>query len=210
MERERRFGGTSCYWAQCRPADPIDFVRRFPDSPGWPINRDDLDPYYAQASVLCKLHGEYGQHGDNFKSDYWAAMKGLDGKVPTLDGFDVAVYQFVGDHYRDFSTRTFDPGMKIEDYPLIDVILNATLLDICHEQGRVTHLLVASMDDSNPPKKVTEFKIKADAYVLACGAVANARQLLLSNAGNEHDLVGRYFMCHPLSQSQVISATPYL
>jgi choline dehydrogenase-like flavoprotein len=66
------------------------------------------------------------------------------------------------------------------------------------------------MDTSIPPQKATEFTIKADAYVLACGAVANARQLLLSNAGNEYDKVGRYFMCHPLSQSQVISSTPYL
>src|SRR5262249_23771617 len=29
--------------------------------------------------------------------------------------------------------------------------------------------------------------------------VENARQLLLSDVGNEHDQVGRYFMCHPLA-----------
>ena len=46
--------------------------------------------------------------------------------------------------------------------------------------------------------------------MLACGAIANAQQLLLSNAGNDHDQVGRYFMCHPLSQNGVISAYGYL
>ena len=59
-------------------------------------------------------------------------------------------------------------------------------------------LRVASMDNDMNPGKATEFVIRADAYVLACDAVANARQLLLSNAGNEYDLVGRNFMAHPL------------
>jgi hypothetical protein len=45
--------------------------------------------------------------------------------------------------------------------------------------------------------------VRARHYVLACGGVENARLLLLSNStfpqglGNEHDLVGRYFMDHP-------------
>ena len=41
------------------------------------------------------------------------------------------------------------------------------------------------------------FEIRARRYVVACGGVENARLLLLSNLGNEHDLVGRYFMDHP-------------
>ena len=64
----------------------------------------------------------------------------------------------------------------------------------------VSKVQVASMDaePGQTPKKATQFTIKADAYVLARGAVANARQLLLSEVGN--DLVGRYFLCHPLTQ----------
>ena len=41
------------------------------------------------------------------------------------------------------------------------------------------------------------FEIRARRYVVACGGVENARLLLLSNLGNEHDLVGRYSMDHP-------------
>jgi len=41
------------------------------------------------------------------------------------------------------------------------------------------------------------FEIWARRYIVACGGVENARLLLLSNLGNEHDLVGRYFMDHP-------------
>lgn len=205
-ERERIYGGTSTHWGgQSRPEDPIDLEER-PGFPGWPITRDDLDPYYAQASALCELHGDYNPNGNNFSAEYWAGM--LQAQVPTLAGFDVEMYQYVGGSYRNFATRTFD-GITIGESS-VDVILNASLLNIDHQQGGVSQLRVASMDTSLPPQKATEFTIKADAYVLACGAVANARQLLLSNAGNEHDTVGRYFMCHPLSQSQVISTTAYL
>lgn len=177
---------------QSRPLDPITFEAR-PRFPGWPINRADLDPYYAQAATLCKLYS------DDFSAEYWAKV--LDAEVPRLDGFDVQMYQFIGWNYLNFSTRTFD-DVTIGD-SAADVILNASLLDINHAQGSVSSLTVASMNDQS--QKATQFTIEADVYVLACGAVANAHQLLLSNAGNQNDQVGRYFMCHPLSNAQVIN-----
>ncbi|HLF32005.1 MAG TPA: hypothetical protein VI566_13380 [Xanthomonadales bacterium] len=48
--------------------------------------------------------------------------------------------------------------------------------------------------------------VRARHYVLACGAIENARLLLLSDEvvpggiGNAHDQVGRYFMEHPHSR----------
>ncbi len=173
-----------------------------PGFPAWPITRADLDPYYAQASALCMLHGNYGLNGENFTAEYWA--KTLQADIPSLAGFDVEMYQFVGAAYKVFSTRKFN-GKTIGESP-VDVILNASLLNIDHQNGSVSELSVASMDAGMPPQKATKFTIKADVYVLACGAVANARQLLLSNAGNESDAVGRYFMGHLLSQGQVITA----
>ena len=214
-ERERYYGGTSAHWGgQSRPEDPIDLEKRpgppsfpdFPGWPGWPVTRPQLDDYYDQASTLCYLNGKFNPDGTNFSNPYWETM--LNAQAPALTGFDTEMYQFVGPSYRNFATREFE-GQPIGNY--VDVILNASLLDIENQQGNVTRLRVASMDkDLTDPQKATEFTIKADAYVLACGAVANARQLLLSNIGNEHDQVGRYFMCHPLSQSQVVSAWGYL
>jgi choline dehydrogenase-like flavoprotein len=198
-ERERFYGGTSSHWGgQSRPLDPITFQKR-PGFPGWPITRADLNPYYAQAAAFCKLYS------DNFSAEYWAGV--LAAKVPHLAGFDAEMYQFIGKKYLNFSTRTFEGGITIGQSN-VDVILNASLLDIDHTQGAVSSVRVASMDDQRTPKKATEFIIRAQVFVLACGAVANARQLLLSNAGNEHDQVGRYFMCHPLSAGSVISANP--
>jgi choline dehydrogenase-like flavoprotein len=194
-ERERVYGGTSAHWGgQSRPLDPITFEAR-PGFPGWPIDRRDLDRYYAMAAVFCKLHG------DNFSAEYWANV--LEAEVPRLAGFDTEMYQFIGGSYLNFSTRTFD-GTTIGQSEA-DVILNASLLNIDHDQGVVRSLRVASMDDQSPPRKATEFTIRADAFVLACGAVANARQLLLSNAGNEHDQVGRHFVCHPLATGGVVT-----
>jgi choline dehydrogenase-like flavoprotein len=48
-----------------------------------------------------------------------------------------------------------------------------------------------------------EFRVSSRIFVIACGAVENARLLLSSNGvaavglGNDHDLVGRYFADHP-------------
>ncbi|WEK00558.1 MAG: GMC family oxidoreductase [Candidatus Sphingomonas phytovorans] len=200
-ERERIYGGTSAHWGgQSRPLDPIDFEAR-PGFPGWPISRADLDSYYAKAAAFCVLHA------DNFSAEYWADILGAE--VPGLAGFDTEMYQFMGQNYLNFSTRTFD-GITIGE-SAADVILNASLLDIDHSRGAVQSVRVASMNVRTTPQKATEFTIKADVFVLACGAVANARQLLLSNAGNDHDQVGRYFMCHPLSANGVVRITrPYL
>jgi choline dehydrogenase-like flavoprotein len=199
-ERERMFGGTSTHWGcQCRPLDPITFENKRPGFPGWPITRADLDPYYKQAAAFCQLDGD-------FTAEYWAGI--LKAEVPHLEGFDTEMYQFIDYNRRNFATRQFD-GITIgEGENAVDVILNASLLDINHSNGVVKSLTVASMDDQTPPRRATMFTINADVYVLACGAVANARQLLLSNAGNEHDQVGRYFMCHPLSTDTVINLSP--
>jgi choline dehydrogenase-like flavoprotein len=205
QERERVFGGTSTHWGgQSRPEDPVDLEARDGGFPGWPISREDLDPFYAKATRLCYLNGEF-DGGKNFSNEYWAEK--LKAQPPVLPGFDVEMYQYLGSKYLRFASRTFEGGITIAQSQA-DVILNASLLEIDHQGGQVTGLKVASMDTGLTPKKATEFTIKAKAYVLACGAVANARQLLLSGVGN--DLVGRYFMAHALTAGQVVQQTGYL
>jgi choline dehydrogenase-like flavoprotein len=196
-ERERVYGGTSAHWGgQSRPLDPVDFEAR-PGFPGWPITRADLEPYYVKAAAFCNLYPD-------FSAEYWARV--LNAEVPHLDGFDASMYQFMGGDL-NFSSRKFDGTNAIGDTS-VEVILNASLLEIVHAQGSVRSLTVASMNDQS--QKATQFTIQAEIFVLACGAVANARQLLLSNAGNEHDQVGRYFMCHPLSQRVYVSGYKFL
>ena len=52
------FGGTTGHWAgYCSEYDDIDFRKRdwVPGS-GWPVSRDDLDPYYRKAAEILELH----------------------------------------------------------------------------------------------------------------------------------------------------------
>jgi hypothetical protein len=205
-ERERVYGGTSTHWGgQNRPLDKITFEKR-EGFPGWPITREILDPFYAKASALNHLYGDYKGNGANFTADFWVSeieKQGGQAAVPELEGFNTEMYQFMGIQWLNFATRTFN-GKTIDSY--VRVIVNATLLNIVEQGGTVRCLNVASMtDDPDSPQSATTFTVTADVYILALGSVENARQLLLSGVGN--DLVGHYFMCHPLSSSPVVTTT---
>ena len=202
-ERERVYGGTGVHWGgQSRPLDAIVFEGR-KNFPAWPISRDDLDPYYEKYCKLMQLHGDYvgpnGEVGHNFSAAFWAETLGE--RVPDLEHFDVAMYQFPLTELIRFQSRKFpDANGKTIGESNARVIRNASLLEIEHQGNSVTGLKVASMTaDTTNPQPATHFTVKANAYVLACGAVANARQLLLSNLGNGSDQLGRYFMGQPFS-----------
>ena len=211
-ERERIYGGTSTHWGgQSRPLDAITF-KGWPGFPGWPITREDLDPYYAEACTFLNLYGPYyapdGIAGYNFTSYFWANELGQE--VADLDGFDVDMYQFVPSDYLQFQARKVN-GQTIGESNA-RVILNASLLNIVVQDGSVNALTVGVLDDDRyNPTVLGEFTISADVVVLACGAVANARQLLLSNVGN--DFVGRYLMAHPIAngaRAVTVPDTSYL
>ncbi len=55
--RLRYLGGSSNHWGGwCRPLDPYDFAARdhIPLS-GWPISREDLNPYLEDALKVCEV-----------------------------------------------------------------------------------------------------------------------------------------------------------
>ena len=64
------------------------------------------------------------------------------------------------------------------------------------------------------PLNGKSYTVQAGHYVLACGAIENARLLLASNdveksgVGNGNDQVGRYFMEHPCGRSNADSGDP--
>lgn len=189
--RSRQFGGSSNRWllelgdgrtgARLRPLDPIDFEKRdwIPDS-GWPFGRADLDPYYARAQRLCGA----------------GPLLYDDALSPTLPlaGAEVneAVYQFVS---RDVFTGIAREELEHADN--VTVYLNATTLGVeSGEDGRVRHIRAVAPDGK-------PFEVIAKVYVLALGGIETPRLMLLSpgghgsGLGNQHDLVGRYFMEHP-------------
>src|SRR5262249_37742309 len=145
----------------------------------------ELAPFYEKAAKFCRLPES------DFSAKFWKDKLG--GEIADLNkSFDVAMYQFLNEDNKKFAIREFEDTTIAQS---IDVILNASLLEIVHANGTVSSLTVASMDDQPKPRKAKTITIKAKkAYILACGAVENARQLLLSDICNEHDQVGRYFM----------------
>jgi len=182
------FGGTTGHWAgMCSPFDNIDFIKRdwVPES-GWPISRNDLDPFYARAHKTLEL-GPY-----NYDFDYWKAeVPGLtpfplDEKVVWNKMWQYSVARF-GNLYKDTITQAKN----------IHLYTYANVVDIIAHENIANIQQVAVKNHAGKTHTV-----KAKHFILACGAIQNARLLLAANSqapqglGNDHDLVGRYFMEH--------------
>lgn len=189
--RARWFGGTTNLWGgNCSPLDPIDFEKRdwIPLS-GWPIGREELEPYYRRAHPYFEL----GTRG--YDPQEWAAAfpefseVRLDvGNTPVVEKlYQRSPRTKFGIRYRD----DFRPPASN-----VTVLLNASAMKLAtDESGRtVTAVRAGTLDG----RRIT---IVARYVVLAAG-IENARLLLLSNdrhpagLGNGYDTVGRYFMEH--------------
>ncbi len=184
----RLLGGNTFRWgARVSPLKPIDFSPRpwIPLS-GWPISRNDLDPYYDRVYDFVGLHKPFTYEGDVF------APFNLDPPETDADRLQYCAFQFgknllLGEVYQ----------RELEQARNLSVYLNATVQKIQSESAvGVTGVSIASLAGQR-------YVAQAKFYVLACGGIENARLLLLSGRDhggglcNEHDLVGRYFMEHP-------------
>ncbi len=197
-QRRRQFGGTANVWeikidknpvgVRHAPLDKIDFEKRdsLPYS-GWPFDKSHLDPFYERAQSVCKL-GPFAYDAEAWEDAQTPQLPLTGGQVTTT------MYQFGSrtiftDEYRD----------EINQASNITTYINANLVDIeTNETARtVTRVRVACLQGN-------EFWVCAKVLILATGAMENAQLLLLSNKtqkaglGNQNDLVGRFFMDHPL------------
>jgi choline dehydrogenase-like flavoprotein len=200
--RLRFFGGTVSIWGgRCALLNTIDFERRHwvPHS-GWPISRAELDPYYRLAHDQFEL-GEF-----NYDEAVWDAL-GLPPQPFDRDRFACDLWRFDEASERFTAARTRD----VLDSQKIRVLLHANAVKLqADAEGRlITHVEVRPLD--GPPQRVS-----AQRVVLACGAIENARLLLVSNdvesagVGNRHDQVGRFFMEHPTGRiARVDTPQPY-
>ncbi|MDB5129523.1 GMC family oxidoreductase [Mucilaginibacter sp.] len=183
------FGGTTGHWAGfCSTFDPIDFKERdwVPHS-GWPIKREDLDPYYARAQKNLDL-GPY-----EYSAKYWQD------KDPELKGLPLDE-NVVFNKMWQFSTPTRF-GTKYRD-----IIVNAPNIHL-YTYANVTD--ITANQNVSAIKEVTvknfagkQHTVRAKQFIIACCSIQNARLLLASNKqapkglGNQNDNVGRYFMEH--------------
>jgi choline dehydrogenase-like flavoprotein len=188
-DRLRFFGGTTNHWeGGCRPFDPLDFKKRahVPHS-GWPFGIEEMEPYYRRAQEICQL-GPF-----TYDPAAWTAGGpgpldfGADARIDTVVFQNSPPTRF-GEVYR----------ADLEKAESIAVYLHANVVDIetTDNAREVTRLGVACLDGPR-------FSVKATRYVLATGGIENPRLLLncdkveTTGLGNQHDLVGRFFMDHP-------------
>lgn len=187
--RLRFFGGTTNHWGgHCRPLEAIDFEARpwVPHS-GWPFPKTHLDPYYDIAAEFMGLPLFRADNPDAGDSRFPAS---LDSELVVGRVYRLRAKRFAIDHKEEIAESR---NIQLVNYA------NALEIVTLESNKAVQSLRVGTLGG-------TRGSIKARSYVLAAGAVENSRLLLASNTrrrggvGNEHDLVGRYFMEHPVTQ----------
>ncbi len=192
-------------------------------SPAWPISYDELEPYYAQAEALYRVHGQAGD-------DPTEPSRSTDFPFPAVP-HEAAIERL--------RQRLVAQGLHPYAYPMgIDLreggrcirchtcdgfpcqVLAKSDADVCAvrpalESGSVTlwtNSRVARLRTDERGERIDGLEIErngeqqivyADRYVLSCGAV-NSTVLLLTSANRHHanglanssGLVGRHYMQH--------------
>jgi choline dehydrogenase-like flavoprotein len=218
--RFRAFGGGSHTWtielgngetgARLHALEPSDFEQRdwIPHS-GWPFDREHLLPYYERA------HAFFGTGPAVYDEGHWFPRETNGEPLLHSERVKSTVFQFT--RSRSFFEEQRDAIHQAENvtaYLFTNVTeLEANAAGTAVERVQVAclpgidHVVMPSgtgfsrMRVADMPER--RFSVTAQVFVMAAGATENARLLLLSTArhpqglGNEHDVVGRYFMEHP-------------
>lgn len=197
--RQRHLGGTTAIWntpvqgevgAKYVPLDPVDFEQRPGwELSGWPFASDELAPYYTRALTLCGLDASTGDVPPA------ASVDGRD-FPPLADPLVRGIYWFGTRH------ALLDASLAaIRGDPDSRICTHATVMRLHADssRGRVVDAIVGT---PGGPR----WRLRARRFVLAGGAIENARLLLVSGGGgtglgNESGWVGRCFMEHPRDTS---------
>lgn len=188
--RQRRLGGSTTIWGgRCMPFDAIDFeARPQVQHSGWPISLQDLLPFYPEANRIAEA-GRFA---------YEAAQALGPTAPPMFKGFDSEVVSTEGVERfscpTDFGTR-YARRLRVASDVRVLLGANCTALRLDPDHRRIREVEVSTLEG-------VRFAVAARAVVLAAGGLETARLLLASRdvapagIGNEHDVVGRYYMCH--------------
>ncbi len=163
-----------------------DFAERpWVEGSGWPIDHAEAAPWFVSAHQHFAIGADrYEPPTDArptaFGDDFW-------------DDFDPHWFRFgLSDRYRAELVQ------ELETSPLVRIELATTATRLVRSEvgGPIERVEYRTADGGAG-------SVATPRVVLAGGAIENARLLLASDRehggiGNEHDLVGRYFMDHPL------------
>ncbi len=197
--RLRAYGGSCRLWGGgCMPLSRLDVEPRpwVPHS-GWPIDYEELEHYCQLAQGLCAIEDE--APGQVYPANGGRGRASLDPGL-LVDRLYTQSPVFFGKTYQDMLAQSSN----------VELLLHANLLELVHDasDGRIESARIGNIDGRRG-------QVHARHYVLAAGGLENPRLLLLSDSarpaglGNDHGLVGRYFMDHPrcVAGSLVAGAT---
>jgi choline dehydrogenase-like flavoprotein len=192
--RNRILGGSSHTWSgRCAPLDAIDFEERpWVDYSGWPVSYEILKKYEKRAGDILRT-GSYVYGEEAFEALVKNPEKRLNADL-------------LRDMFWQYSkvSASIRVPLRFGQYcvphkePNINLFLhaNVTQLNMRPEGGQITSLSISTLGGK-------KFLVSAQAFVLCCGGIENARLLLASNStissgvGNQYDMVGRFLMDHP-------------
>lgn len=190
--RARYFGGSTNWWAGfCRPFEDYHFVKRpwVPYS-GWPITRRDLDPFYQRSFDLCGIDARMSLAEDGAAGGGTAPVK----LARTATGRFTHTITPLGDERLRFA-KVFGQELARAHEVCVYLHANTVHLQASPDARRVIGVRAATLAGNT-------FTVTGKAFILASGAIENARLLLASNdriaagLGNQYDVVGRFFMEH--------------
>jgi choline dehydrogenase-like flavoprotein len=197
--RRRQLGGSSNLWnhelrglrekfVRYVALDEIDFEQRdwIPGS-GWPFTRSDLVPFYERAHKICGI-GPFADSPEAWRGE------GSPGQAWQTDDLESVVSQFG-------SPNIFlkDHLAQLNRAANVYIFAQSTLMSLNADEAHPDVISSAEVARADGVR----FRVKAPCFVLAAGGLENARILLLNKAtrsggpGNQHDMVGRYYMDHP-------------
>ena len=199
--RARAFGGTAHFWnidmgggspgLRLRRLDESDFRPRewIPHS-GWPFELEEFVPYYERAEASFGIDGQTYALPDDYTN-----------LGPLIDGdseFESTVFRL------GRASSILEQRKSMADSDSVDVVIGAVGVHLERDRkDDISRIRAMSLTGN-------DFSIEASFYVLAAGAVENARLLLLNgldsqqSENGEQGLVGRFFMEHPHTRAGFI------
>jgi len=193
--RARMFGGTTSVWScLCIPLEPMDFQQRpwVPYS-GWPLRLEDLQYWYLRAVKTLDLDASLFMDAISARTN--ELLPQIDQRTAQVILWQWAWIKRFGESFRS----------TLEQAESVHVVLHASAVRLCTNDSVsiIKHVEIRSMDGKAG-------RVEARAFVLAGGAIENARLLLVSNErclnglGNSHGVVGKFFMEHPRGSCGVV------
>jgi choline dehydrogenase-like flavoprotein len=188
--RQRRLGGSTAIWGgRCTPFDPIDFEQRscVPHS-GWPISLEDLLPFFPEANRLAEAGRFAYDAADALGPDAPPMFRDFKSDVISTEGLERFSCP------TDFGAR-YARRLRIASDLRVLLGANCTGLKLDADNRRIREVEASTLAGRR-------FAITARTVVLAAGGLETPRLLLasrdvaLAGIGNEHNVVGRYYMCH--------------